>query len=91
MYGITLEVRDQMIEEQGGCCSICGSPFSEEDKALTPCIDHCHLTNQVRSILCRRCNIGLGSFLDDPELLEKAAAYLKKFAKTLDTHPENVS
>jgi hypothetical protein len=53
------------------CCEICGSAARKH-------IDHCHDTGRIRGILCSNCNIGVGSFDDNPDLLERAAAYLRK-------------
>lgn len=51
-------------------CVICGN----DGPKLS--VDHCHKTNKIRGILCMNCNIGLGKFKDDPELLEFARIYL---------------
>jgi len=57
-----------MYDKQNGLCVICG------DEATA--IDHCHITQKVRGLLCHVCNRGLGMFKDDPSLLQKAYDYL---------------
>jgi len=42
-------------------------------------VDHDHKNGEVRGLLCHRCNVGLGNFQDNPELLLKAYKYLKDF------------
>lgn len=56
-------------------CDICGGPPMGKQSFH---IDHCHTTNTFRGLLCHQCNIGLGNFKDNPELLVKAIAYLKE-------------
>ncbi len=65
-----------MFEEQDGCCAICKRHQSEFTKSLF--IDHCHKTNKVRGLLCHNCNIGLGSFKDNIELMKNGINYLNK-------------
>jgi hypothetical protein len=69
-YGISLEVYEEILSRQGGVCAICGVDGSLQ-------VDHDHELGDVRGLLCRDCNIGLGHFLDRPELLRAAITYLK--------------
>jgi len=77
LYGITLEDRQRMFEEQNGCCAICGTHQSNLEKGLY--VDHDHETGVVRALLCFMCNIGLGGFKDDPELMKKGIGYVQKY------------
>jgi hypothetical protein len=70
-YGITLDTFEKMIETCLNKCQICGDSFKSR-----PPIDHDHKTGEVRGLLCKRCNVGIGMFLDNPELLKSAIKYL---------------
>ena len=75
-YGITLEDYDGMLAAQGGVCAICGGDGTKYKKGFH--VDHDHEMGQVRAILCSGCNVGLGCYGDDAELLRLAADYLDR-------------
>jgi hypothetical protein len=50
---------------------ICGRETEELQR------DHCHLTDKNRGWLCKQCNLGLGMFKDDIEILKRAIVYLQ--------------
>lgn len=68
-YGLTDE--EMATLDAGVPCEIC------EDLATH--VDHCHEAGwgTKRGFLCRACNLALGYFRDRPELLERAATYLR--------------
>ena len=59
LFGITVEVYDRMLEEQGGICYICKKVCSSGRRLA---VDHCHKTKLVRGLLCGLCNRNLGWF-----------------------------
>lgn len=71
--GITEEAYRDLLADQRGRCAICQEPPSK--KRLS--IDHDHITNKVRGLLCISCNTAIGSFKDSQELLMKAIQYLE--------------
>jgi hypothetical protein len=74
--GWTTERYDSALQEQDNRCAICREPFPR-----TPCADHAHTEPPVpRGLLCNSCNSCIGFAKDSPELLETAAAYLRKFS-----------
>jgi hypothetical protein len=75
-YNITLEEVNNFYLVQKGCCMICNSPFFGKDK-VRMVVDHNHKTNKFRSLLCHNCNVGLGNFKEDIELLKKVIKYLE--------------
>ena len=56
-----------------GVCAICGSARSVKRNLS---LDHCHKTGELRGVLCHNCNVGLGHFKDDADLLRRAVDYL---------------
>jgi hypothetical protein len=63
-------------------CEICGGIQHRVRFGIRQSLaqDHCHKTGRLRGLLCSRCNMGLGSFQDDPALLVTAVEYLKKYS-----------
>lgn len=78
-FGITLEQYEEMYASQDGKCLICGVQESVQGHRLA--VDHCHTTGKIRGLLCKSCNVGLGNFYDNPELLKNAAKYIEGITK----------
>lgn len=76
-YGITPIQYQELLTQQKHTCAIC-----QTDLRLLPThdvhIDHNHTTGNVRGILCRGCNQGLGMFHDNQVALASAIAYLNQ-------------
>lgn len=70
-YGMTIEQYNLMYETQGGICPLCLTKFD------VLCVDHDHDTGKIRGLLCRGCNLALGSAKDSPDMLRRAADYLE--------------
>ena len=75
-YGITVAEYDKMYDGQQGRCSVCISDIDRVSK--TTHVDHDHRSEEVRGLLCHQCNVMLGHSRDIPEVLERAAAYLRE-------------
>lgn len=65
-----------LLEAQNYSCAICGIKAEETKQGLA--VDHSHATDQVRGLLCMRCNVGLGYFKDNINSLNEAVNYLLK-------------
>jgi hypothetical protein len=76
-YGLTVAAFDALLAGQGGRCAICREPIAEPKIA----IDHDHVTQEVRGLLCIACNAGLGSFHDSISSLHNAIAYLHGYGE----------
>jgi hypothetical protein len=70
-----------MYSSQKGECSICSVPIKleSEKRSETACVDHCHKTGKVRSLLCNSCNVLLGAAKDRIDILIKSIEYLKRY------------
>lgn len=74
-YGCSVQYLTDLLEKQGWLCAICGRKLGFGKRGMH--VDHDHETGAVRAWLCAPCNVGLGQFGDDPDLLEQALRYLK--------------
>jgi adenine-specific DNA methylase len=75
-YGISLETFENMKAKQHGKCAICQNNFKD---SIDTCVDHNHITGQVRELLCNHCNRAIGLFKENIETLKSAVTYLKKY------------
>lgn len=80
-FGIDQAEFNRMLAAQNGACSICEKPERRKAKSgqvRQMAVDHNHDTGAVRSLLCSDCNQMIGFACDDPDLLVKAAEYIKQ-------------
>lgn len=79
-FGITLEMYDEMAIKQENKCAICfqqeTATYRNTDIVQNLAVDHCHKTNKIRQLLCKRCNQSLGSLEENIILLESMIAYI---------------
>jgi hypothetical protein len=64
----------RLYAAQNGRCRICKQ---KEKKGRLLSLDHSHKTQEVRGLLCRNCNSGLGLFKDSVKRLKRAIKYLR--------------
>lgn len=77
-YGITPELYSEIHNIQEQSCAICGIHQSQLKKKL--CIDHDHTNNQVRGLLCDKCNRSLGLTNDNISILHNSILYLQNYS-----------
>jgi hypothetical protein len=90
VHNISLDDYKRVLKEQGGVCAICGDQNGRVDprtgKRMMLSVDHDHTCcpkkyscgDCFRGLLCNRCNMGLGHFNDDPQLMFRAISYLTR-------------
>lgn len=83
-YGLTIDEYDKKLQEQCGVCAICGKKETVKNqygiRRLN--VDHNHITNKNRGLLCNKCNQALGLLNIDKEgikLLLNAVDYIRKY------------
>jgi len=79
-YGLSQEDITRMMESQNNSCKICNCLITFEIKNPNRAqVDHCHKTGKVRGILCRKCNLSLGTVKDSIPRLMKMIEYLNEY------------
>lgn len=80
-YGLTQDQWQLLFESQDEKCACCGSTSSGSKKGWHT--DHDHLTEEVRGILCAKCNTVLGMLGDTIEnVTENCGMYLDYLMKS---------
>lgn len=77
-YGLSYKDWLAMWNVQNGKCAICGELF---DNFSDACIDHEHETGKIRGLLCKKCNLGLGLFRDNLDIVKNVIDYLNNKKK----------
>jgi hypothetical protein len=72
-YGMTLDDYNALLRAQNGTCAICFGPPRGRKRFH---VDHDHVTNAVRGLLCWRCNAALGNLDENITVLARMIAYL---------------
>lgn len=84
-YGLTIDHYNAILADQGGRCPGCRRTVEEietsgaKGSGATMHVDHDHVTGKVRGILCHGCNIGLGKFKDNIQILINMLEYMNSF------------
>lgn len=85
-YGLTQKDWENRLQKQNYKCAICRTelhtaaiPRNEKRPPNLAVVDHCHITNQVRGILCHGCNVAIGHMKDNIDILTSAIFYLKGY------------
>lgn len=74
-YGLSLEDYRRMVAARGGLCDCCGKEPRGKRGLF---VDHDHVTEKVRGLLCYHCNSGIGRLGDDLGGVRLAEAYLRR-------------
>lgn len=80
-FGITKSEYDIIHKSQDGKCKICNKPEStlgRNGKMRPLAVDHDHLNDKIRGLLCARCNTGIGLLYEDISILESAIKYIEQ-------------
>jgi hypothetical protein len=73
-YNLSEAQYDNMLLEQNNCCAICGVHKDNNKKEFS--VDHCHENGKIRGLLCNNCNVALGLFKDNINIMKNAVVYL---------------
>lgn len=71
VYGITKEQYDEI---DLGFCNICLRSWSD---TVRPCVDHDHITGDIRGIICLYCNHRIVGRHRDADLMDRVSSYLR--------------
>lgn len=74
-YGVTLDQYNLLRAQQDFRCAVCNAHETDVGKQMF--VDHDHVTGKIRKLLCTKCNVGIGMLQDNPDIMERAAKYIR--------------
>ncbi len=74
-YNITEAEYNVILSSQLECCAICKKKCKTGRRLA---VDHNHQTNEIRGLLCMRCNVTIGNLRDNEDLIWDIMEYLKR-------------
>lgn len=74
-YGVTLDQYNLLRAQQDFRCAVCDAHETDIGKQMF--VDHDHVTGKIRKLLCTKCNVGIGMLQDNPDIMERAAKYIR--------------
>jgi Recombination endonuclease VII len=79
-HGLSLEDYNKMLKEQNGVCAICSRPewMTVKGTLRQLAVDHRHITNKIRALLCGSCNKALGLLQENPIVIQSMLNYINK-------------
>lgn len=77
-FNLSIDGYNILLQKQNGVCAICLLKCST---GRNLCVDHDHVTKEVRGLLCFKCNTTIGRFNDNKEIIMRAFDYLNKTLK----------
>jgi hypothetical protein len=89
-YRMTVEEYESILRKQNGVCAICGKTeasgkrlaVDHRDEKIEAQKNHkseFQKGRKIRALLCARCNVGIGQFLHNKDLLKAAIKYLEVY------------
>lgn len=87
------EVKEILLERQDYICPLCDEDMSEVE-SRNICLDHSHVTGQIRDVLCRNCNAIEGRVWNFANRAKRGGTifgWLTRMMAYIDHHEENPS
>lgn len=76
LYKMTIDQYEQLLEQQNHSCAICKTHKDNFTRDLS--VDHCHITNKIRGLLCTNCNRAVGNVKDSVKIAKNLIKYLEE-------------
>jgi hypothetical protein len=71
LFNLRRKLKAENPPPSAGACPIC------RNHTENWILDHCHFTDCFRGYICNSCNLAIGRFNDDVEILKRAIDYLE--------------